>query len=377
MELTKEEEGILEGERGKGLKKAMEILVALGDINDAEKLIPISSAQVSGVSYKTIGDAGLEFLSDWASEGMMVKVSTTLNPMGLDLELWREMGFSKDFVEKQEEIIRAYKAMGITPSCTCTPYLAGNKPRFGEDIAWAESSAVVFANSVLGARTNRESGVSALAGALIGKIPCYGLHLEKKRRPTFHVRVKAKLRDQADYAALGYYVGKNFDGIPLFDGLKPSVEDMKALGAALAVGPISMFHIKGVTPGDADFKGERIEVGEEELEEVYEELNTSEEADVICIGCPHCSIREIREIIKAKPKREVWVFTARQNKALLEGYSKNIKVISDTCMVVSPLEDLGISSIGVNSAKAAFYSINLSGLGVRFDTMEKLVKRAL
>ncbi|MEE8403289.1 MAG: aconitase X catalytic domain-containing protein [Candidatus Hydrothermarchaeaceae archaeon] len=376
MELTRDEEKVLDGSAGEGKKKAMEILVALGRINEAQKLIPITSVQVSGVSYKTIGEHGLEFISDWASYGVKVEALTTLNPGGVDTDIADEMGHSKDFIEKQRRIIKVYSSMGITPSCTCTPYLVGNRPKFGESVAWAESSSAIFANSVLGARTNVESGVSALASAIIGKTPCYGLHIKENRGPTFEVVVDASIADESDYAAMGYAIGQEHDGIPLFKGIKPTRDEMKLMGAALATGSIPMFHVERVTPEyTGGEKLERVTFGQTELKEAYDTLNTTDDPDIICIGCPHCSVEEAMSVINADPKREVWIFTARQNKSILEKHAKgkNVKIVCDTCMVVSPLEDLGIESIGVNSAKAAFYCRNLSGLGVRFDSLRKLI----
>lgn len=376
MELTKDEENILKGSEGEGKKKAMEILAALGEINEAQKLIPVKSVQVSGVSYKTIGDHGLEFISDWARSGAKVSAFTTLNPSGVDIDMASELGYSKEFTEKQKQIIDVYKSMGITPSCTCTPYLAGNQPKPGESIAWAESSSVIFANSVLGARTNVESGVSALACAILGKTPCYGLHLRENRRPTFEVRVDAKIKSESDYAAMGFAIGQQHEGIPLFREIKPSTDDMKLMGAALATGSIPMFQVEGVTHEHKSAeKLEKITIGKKELKEAYEGLNTTDEPDVVCIGCPHCSVNEAMEVISANPKREVWIFIARQNREKIEKHAKgkNVKLISDTCMVVSPLEELGIKSVGVNSAKAAFYCRNLSGLDIRFDSLKNLI----
>ncbi len=377
MELSKEDEGILKGAQGEGKKRAMELLVALGEINDAQRLIPITSAQVSGVSYKTIGDHGLNFLSEWASSGVKVTAKTTLNPAGVDTDIADELGYSRDFIQKQGQIIDTYRSMGILPSCTCTPYLAGNLPKFGESIAWAESSSAIFANSVIGARTNVESGVSALASAIIGKTPFYGLHLEENRKPTFEVTVDASPSDLSDYAAMGYVIGQEHDGIPIFRGINPTQDGMKIMGAALATGSIPMFHVEGGTP---ECKGagklKKIEFGKKDLKGAYELLNTTLDPDIICIGCPHCSVSEAMDVIKRDPKREVWIFTARQNKEFLEGHAKgkNVRIICDTCMVVSPLEELGIRSVGVNSAKAAFYCRNLSGLDVMFDSVEKLIK---
>ena len=141
----------------------------------------MTSVQVAGVSYKNLGEAGLEFLREWADQGARVRVPTTLNPAGLDLEQWQALGFVQTFTERQRQVIQAYTAMGITPTCTCTPYWVGNRPAFGQHIAWAESSAVSFANSVLGARTNREGGPSALAAAICGRTAAYGLHLDANR----------------------------------------------------------------------------------------------------------------------------------------------------------------------------------------------------
>ena len=251
MYLTKEEERIYDGEAGESLRKAMEILVALGDINEAPHLIPIKSAHVSGASYKTIGDA-YEFVE---SLDARVKVQTTLNPIGMDKERWRELGVSKEFALKQMKVLKAYERLGVLPECTCTPYLIGYAPERGEHISWAESSAVIYVNSVLGARTNLEGAPSALAAALVGKTPLYGLHLDEERAPSILFDVECELSDAAEYGALGYLVGKIADdNIPLFK-LKtmPNADDLKALSAALgATGSVGMFHAvkgeKGITP---------------------------------------------------------------------------------------------------------------------------------
>ena len=153
MYLTSEEEEILTGEHGPVLERSMRLLVRLGEIYGADKMIPIGSVQVAGVSYKSIGDPGLEFLNDYANQGAKVSVLTFLNPAGMDLDNWQELGFPKEFAEKQQKIMEAFRKMGIIISATCTPYLAGNLPRYREHIAWSESSAVSFANSVMPFRT--------------------------------------------------------------------------------------------------------------------------------------------------------------------------------------------------------------------------------
>src|SRR5512136_219201 len=193
MELTAQEQAMLDGKEGYAARKSMEILKALGNIYGADRLIRVGSVQVAGVSYHNLGDAGLEFLNELARDGR-VKVLTTLNPAGMDLENWKALGISEDFAVKQNKVIEAFERMGILVSCTCTPYLIGNLPRYGEHVAWSESSAVTFANSVLGAKTNREGGPSALASAFVGKTPCYGLHLDENRLPDIAVKVEADLK---------------------------------------------------------------------------------------------------------------------------------------------------------------------------------------
>ena len=189
MHLTREEERMYEGEEGPAVEKSMEILVALGDIYGAEKLVNITSAQISGVSYKTIGDAGLEFLEE-LSKDAQVRVPSTLNPAGVDLEIWKELGFSEEFTKKQLAIVDAYRKMGVSTTCTCTPYLWEMYPHSDHHIAWSESSAVCYANSVLGARTNREGGPGALSAAICGRTADYGYHLDEERHPNLLVEVR-------------------------------------------------------------------------------------------------------------------------------------------------------------------------------------------
>jgi len=390
MYLTKEQEKMLEGEEGEVVEKLMRLLVRLGDIYNADRMIPVGSVQVSGVSYKSIGDPGLEFLEDFASKGVKVKVLTYLNPAGMDLENWKEMGISADFAEKQNRIIKAFKKMGIVITATCTPYLAGNLPRFREHIAWSESSAVSFSNSVIGARTNREGGPSALAAAICGFTPNYGLHLDENRKPDFVIDVKADLKFNADFGAMGYFVGSAVKNkIPYFRGIKEAnTDNLKALGAAMAAsGAVALYHVENMTPEAhlMDTEGlERIEFGNEELKETYEKLNTGEEADVVILGCPHASLREIAEVagrVKGKTLRKpLWICTSRAMKetaermGLLETIEKaGGKIVADTCMVVSPIEKL-FKTTAVNSGKAAHYLPGFCKQKVVFGNINDLLE---
>ena len=392
MYLTTEQERMLDGDAGEVTARLMRLLVRLGDVYGADKMIPVESVQVSGVSYKSIGDPGLAFLQDFADKGATVKTLTFLNPAGMDLENWENLGIPRTFAEKQQAIIAAFKQMGIVVTATCTPYLAGNLPRFREHIAWAESSAVSFANSVIGARTNREGGPSALAAAITGLTPNYGLHLDENRQPDYVIQVDAELEYTADFGALGHYVGKTVKNkIPYFQGIThANTDNLKGLGAAMAAsGAVALYHVDGMTPeaDDADTAGlETIHVGEPELEETYEALNTGETPDVVIAGCPHASLREIIEITRAVEgktlKRELWICTSRSTKEVAErmGLDDIIEeagghIVADTCMVVSPIEDM-FKTTAVNSGKAATYLPGFCQQKVVFNNIRKLLEEA-
>ncbi len=393
MYLSRDEEKILGGVEGEGKAKAMEILCAIGKIYGADKLIPISSAQVAGVSYKTIGDAGLEFLSDFAEKGAKAAVPSFLNPAGMDLENWKKMGIPDEFAEKQLRIIEAYMEMGIHSTCTCTPYLIGIRPKLGEHIAWSESSAISFANSMLGARTNRESAVSALSSAIIGKTPNFGLHLDENRRASLVVEVAAPISKMSDFGALGIIAGKAAkEKIPAFIGLEPKLanEDrMKSLGAAMAAsGSVALYYARGITPewrlADEPENLEGIVVEAKDLAETKERMQSADALDLVTIGCPHCSLSEIGEIaekVKGKKlKMMLWVCTSRKMKeeAVRRGYAKIIEkagglVVADTCMVVAPIEEMGFKATGANSGKAATYLPSLCRQKIKFADIEELL----
>ncbi|MFQ6063861.1 MAG: aconitase X [Candidatus Bathyarchaeia archaeon] len=393
MYLTKEEERMLDGEEGYAVKKSMEILVALGNIYGAEKLIEVGSVQVAGVSYHNLGDAGLEFLNELARDGR-VKVLTTLNPAGMDLEDWKKLGISEEFAEKQNLVIDAFRRMGIIISCTCTPYLIGNLPRYGEHIAWSESSAVTFANSVIGAMTNREGGPSALAAAFVGKTPCYGLHLEENRVPDTHVEVKAKLKRFSDWGALGWCIGKKIGNkIPYITGIRDAdLDELKSFCASVVTyGSKPLFYIKGITPGSEKHQPpkEKITIDDNDLKEAYENINDDVEAiDFVCIGCPHSSIKEIAKIAgllrskKISPNTEFWVATSRQTKQLADkrSYTETIekaggKFACDTCMAVAPLKGR-FRSVATTSAKGCYYSRH-NDMKTKLGSLEECIEAAV
>jgi len=376
---------MLDGEQGPAVAKSMELLVALGEVFEAERLVSVDSAHISGVSYKNLGEAGLEFLEEQARLGAKVKIRSTLNPAGMDLDIWGEMGVSESFALSQLRAIKAFESMGIEPTCTCTPYLVGHIPSLGTQISWSESSAVAYSNSVLGARTNRESGPTTIASAVTGLTTLYGYRLEENRRPGKIVEVKAELRNRLDYSALGYLTGTLLGTtVPFFKGIKnPDIESLKALGASCATsGGIALYHIEGVTPeagdvSDSLMRLERITVDDFDLENVISRLTSGVEDPVFCLGCPHCSLKEIKEavnIIKDKTvTRDLWIFTSRgvYDEADKRGYIDIIKeaggrVFRDTCMVVAPLSEIGWNEVATNSLKCAHY---MSSMGFKTQVL--------
>ena len=381
-----------DGEYGETIRKSMDILVALGDIYGASKLVDITSAQVSGVSYKTIGEAGLEYLQDLAKDGSgKATINASLNPPGTDLDNWKELGFPEYFAVKQNEIVDAYADLGIAKTCTCTPYLVGNVPRFRDHLSWSESSAVAYVNSVIGARTNREGGPAALAAAIVGKTPLYGFHLDENRKANLVVNVSAELKG-ADYGALGYIIGKVVGGgVPYFKLQNtPNNNNLKTLGAALASsGSVALYHVEDVTPEYGANNVEEIEdimfITDKEIAETRQNLTTTDkEIDLVCLGCPHASLEEINEVaqvVQGKTiKNKLWICTSVSVKATADrmGYTKIIEaaggnIVCDTCMVVAPIEEMGFEVIGVNSAKAANYVPSMCGLDVVYDDVENLI----
>jgi len=393
MQLTKQEQKMLDGAEGYAVRKSMEILTALGDIYGAKSLIRVGSVQVSGVSYHNLGDAGLEFLNELAKDGK-VKVLTTLNPAGMDLENWRQLGISPEFAEKQNLVIDAFKKMGILISCTCTPYLIGNLPLYGEHIAWSESSAVTFANSVIGAKTNREGGPSALAAAFVGKTPCYGLHLDENRVPDVHVQINAELTKLSDWGALGYAIGKKAENkIAYITGVKAvELDELKSFCASVVTyGAKPLFYMKGVTPG-AELQAqpkEIVTIEQADIKQAYDEINDEvSDIELVCVGCPHCSINEIAkvsELLKGKKVAEgteFWVATSRTTKQLADkrGYTEVIeaagaKFACDTCMAVAPLKGR-FKSLATTSAKGCFYS-RQNSMKTKMGSIKECVQAAV
>jgi predicted aconitase len=388
MYLTKEEEHVCDGEFGWANQICMKILVRLGELFNATRLIPISSAHVSGVSYKTLGDAPSDFLEALANADAMVKVKATLNPQSFDREyLYKKL--PQDLRQKQSDIMTYFEKMGFTESLTCTPYYLEN-PKKGSHLAWAESSAVVYANSVIGAWTNREGGPSALAAALIGKTPDYGMHKVENRQPKALVKLEKQLQSEVEFGALGNFLGKILeDKILIIQGLQNASKDnLKQLGAALAsTGMVNMFchENRGVKFNEI----EKINVETRDIKQTIENLTTTstQEPDLVFVGCPHCSLNEIKQVAeligsgKVKDRTEFWVCTSRHIKEKARKYVEKIEksgghILTDTCAVVTWTDKLGIKTIMTNSAKTAHYAPTLNKAETILAPLKECLKTA-
>jgi predicted aconitase len=408
MLLTNEEEGMLNGDKGPAVKKAMEILVALGESFGAERLVPVNNVHMAGSSVLVAEEAGTRFVEDIRKQGGNFLTRVTTNPTAVDPTQWEAIGIPETDSVLQTRLTDAYAGMGANTCNTCIPYLVGNSPRFGEHMAWGESSAVVFANSVCGARTNREGGPSGLASALTGRTPEYGFHLKKNRYGKFLVKVETPLNDMTDYGTLGFFAGKIAgQDTPVFTGIpaNPTLEELKALSAALASsGAVSMFHAVGVTPeaptlAEAFGGGEpekTLVFGPAEKEQAENALNKepSDHVDWILVGCPNASVQEIREVAEALEGKKVhkdvtlWVTTAGAMYAMAErvGYIRTIEeaggtVVRETCpflarsRVIAPKK--GYKTLTTNSAKMAFYAPGQFGLPTHYGNLGRVMKAAV
>ncbi len=392
MELTPEEEEMAEGKQGKATQTAMEILVALGEIYGAKRLIDVTSVQIAGVSYANLNEPGLSWLEEMAKDGK-VKVLTTLNPAGMDLQEWRKLGIDEEFAEKQIRVVDTFRKLNVITTCSCTPYLYGNLPHFGQHIAWSESSAVAYANSVLGARTNREGGPSALSAALVGKTPEYGFHLDENRQPELSIEIKAQIKGTFKFGALGKVLGDRFGkkityitGIP-----EATVEELKSFCASYATyGGIALFHMEGITPDKVQtIPSETDIVTEEDLKNAIADLTDDVEIDFISLGCPHASLSELEYIAKKlhdkkiNPKKEVWITTARPTKQIADqmGFTKLIedsgaKIAADTCCVVAPIKGR-FHGLASDSAKMCYYGSGRNKFSVKIMSVDECLEEAL
>lgn len=405
MKLTRFEKEMLEGRRGLPMQRSMEILEALGTCFDADRMIPVASVHLSIPPL----DACAAFVADMASEGARCLTYTTVNPRIADPESSRRSGIeiARKALARQSTMDRAFAQLGALPSYSCSPYLIGNVPRFGQHIAWSESSAAVFANSVLGARTNKEGGISAFAASLTGRTPEYGYHLDANRHGELEVAVRVPLRGTADYAVLGNFVALAAgDRVPVMTGVDPSVSvpELISLGTQMTTtGGVTLFHAVGVTPEaptrEAAFgrnkPSQKLEFGKKEYDEHEARLSasSSHRVDLVVFGCPHVSIDQLREISqflagkKVHPKVEVWVTTSQTVIGYGEaaGYvhaieSSGAKVLADACPMNIAMETVagyGPRIVATNSGRVADAMPNFQGTKGHFGSTKRCLDAAI
>jgi len=396
--LTREEESTLEGEHGEGRQKAMELLVAVGEAFDAAKMIPVTRAHAASSGQE--GD--LFFVEMLARGGARCTIPTTTNPV-VDFEYFQNiMNISEEHAEASVawQVKRYYKEIGAIMSQSCIPYLAENIPQYGEHVAFSESSATPYVNSVIGAFTNRESIQTALAAGVTGKTPEFGLHLQHERYGTVLVKVETELKDGYDYSILGQYVGKKVgNGIPVFEGItrRPRIDQYINLCAMMNVtGAIPMFYIPGFTIGAATTKDafgkdtprDTITVSKEELKRTEQELQTTTgEISLVMLGCPHYNLDQIEQVArlltgkKIRPDIEFWINTSATTRIMAEraGYVKALdeagaRLITDTCIDMFCFNNLRGKTGMTDSPKCAYY--RRFG-NVRVGSVEECVEAAV
>jgi len=405
LHLTERDAAMLAGEMGAATQMAMRILATMAGVYGAERLLDIESAHIDGCLYH--GYSGLEFAERLAAGGARVVVPATLNVGAVDLlhpEVFRGPSQVGQWATR---MMRAYEAMGCRPTFTCAPYQAMHRPPFGAQIAWAESNAIVFANSVLGARTNRYGDFIDICCALTGRAPDVGLHRTENRRGQLLFRLsdipERLLREDVVYPVLGYWLGARAGTkIPVIAGLPPETteDQLKALGAAAASsGGVALFHAAGVTPEaptlDAAFQGQPpeaiIDVTLDDLKSTLGVLSTAPDGpiQVVALGSPHFSLDEFARLlplVEAHPPRpevEFIVCTHRLALAALQqrGWlarlrARGVQVIVDTCVVVTPIVRARGGVLMTNSGKFAHYSPGNIGLQVVYGSLEECVRSA-
>lgn len=383
MELTKEEQSALDGEKGDALQTAYRILVATGEATNAEKLIPIKWAHLSGVNYNTIGDSGEEFLKT-LSQDAKVKVKTTLNPMGFDFDHISDFKhIDDDFIEKQKSIKDSYIKMGVEPTFSCTPYDIYDLPEKDTQVSFAESNAAIFANSLGKLKTNKESAFSALASALTGKSPYSDMRKDGTNIP-LTIRMKLDNPSELDFGLLGFFAGKVGDSSVNISGVsQPDRRSCKALCGGMGTsGTCAKFQFID----EQETNSEKVDFGKEEMGKIYDELNTTDKGDLITLGSPQLGLEEISDLsnmLKGKSfQKRCMIFCSRavQNQARNLDYTKEIEraggeILSDCCTCLTPLIDTNeVDSVITNSVKGAYYLKNSTGVDVNLKPLSKIMQ---
>ena len=400
MRLTERDQAMLGGDFGAAAQLTMSLLVEMADIQGAERLIDISSAHIDGCLYH--GQAGLDFADQLVAGGAKVAVPTTLNVSSLDLLHPDRFTGAPHEAEASRAQMKAYEAMGCRPTWTCAPYQLAQRPGLGEQVAWGESNAIVFANSVLGARTERYGDFMDICCAVTGRAPDVGLHTDSGRKASIVVELEIdeRLQDyEILYPLLGGVIGRLAgQDVVAIRGLVGDVSEdrLKALGAAAAsTGSTAMFHVIGVTPEAPDLKSvaqdefRLFRIDDTDLAEMFSRFDRDAgSVGAISVGTPHFSVAEFEALAGlVNGRRAVLPFavnTGRDVLASLEGSPAlrsviefGAQIVTDTCVYLTPILGDVDGLLMTNSGKAAFYAPGNLGVGVAFGSLEDCVETAV
>ena len=406
MRLTDEEKSILDGKQGEAARIALAVLVDLGELYGAEELMTVSQVHIDATLYMV--DAGLEFAEKLADLGGKVAAPTSLNPSSIDLQRWKAYRVPPEILPKHKRMEAAYLKMRATPTWTCTPYQNGIIPRYGEQIAWGESNAIAFANSIIGARTNRYADLMDICAAVIGKVPKFGLHLTENRKARMLVQLKEittqMFENEAIYPLIGYLLGEIAgDQVAAITGIPKNVkiDSLKGFCAAAASsGAVGLFHMVGITPeaqtlemclhgnkpqNAYDITPELIKKTEDRLW-----MMKKDPVDLIVTGCPHYSPTEFNRLAKLINGKKVhgsvifWVFTNRSvyawikaNGILADLTDAGVMVFTDGCPLQHPKETWHFTAAMTDSAKFANYCFSHSGFDAAYASTEDCVETAV
>jgi len=406
LTLSERDRAMLNGDHGPAPQLAMSILVRMADVYDADELMDISQAHIDSTIY--LGDATLEFAERLASLGARVAVPTSLNVSGVDECGWKDWAVSPEWAAKAARQMLAYEKMGAVPTWTCAPYQTQMRPSFGQQIAWGESNAIAFANSVIGARTERYPDLLDICCAITGRVPAVGLHVTANRAGQMLLRLTdvplTLQRDDQFFAVLGHLVGKLAgDRIPVIDGIavRPLEDHLKAFAAAVASsGRVALFHIVGITPEaptlEAAFQQrdpeQTLDVTVADLRDARSELTTADgrELDMVILGSPHFSLAEFEQLAplvtgKRTDRRVKFLITSSRLMKELAGEAGVLQPIVefgaqitlDTCILASPMLPPEIRTLMTNSAKYAYYAPSLLNTRVTFGSLADCVRSAI
>ncbi|MGE8062487.1 aconitase X [Pseudomonas sp. NPDC089547] len=405
VELSERDKAILAGEEGKASQIAMRIVLRIAEMQGAKKLVDITSVHVGGSIYT--GQASLKVVEALAEMGAQVKVPTSINAISIDRKRWKDQNIDPEFAGYADRLATAFEQMGCKPIFSCTPYVFPENPKLGDDIVWAESNAIVYSNSVLGARTNRQGDFLDICAAIVGRAPYCGLHMEENRKGNFVINIpKVKNVDSSFYTVLGYLIGKHAGAdIPVICGVeeKPSLEDLKYLSSTLATsGAVGLFHMVGVTPEaptlEAALGGQppkrTMDVTEEDMLSVFEKLSTTheEKLDLVLLGSPHFTLGDFKELAElvdgkhASPDCDFLITTnqyvyeqaeAEGYLGLIERFGARVSTDICLCMLNADMFPATAKTAMTNSGKFAHYGPGLVGKGVSYGSLLDCVNSAV